>query len=327
MPDVNGFLAIDPGSECAGVGGDATMSPPPRAGPGVVPLACPCRFGVSFTPARAMATARIHPNRIIHPSGGIVLAFQLFGAIGARSERGELRLSGTLQRALLATLLIAEGNPVSRGSLIDEMWGSNPPLLVENAIQAHVSRLRRKLAVLERELRCTRLRTEHAGYRLILDGATLDVATFVREYDRLKYGDIPRTAAAGEIREVLKIWRGPIYGGSHVGQSCQAAAARYEETRLALLEFLFDCELENFEHRRIIPELQTLLVEHPYHERFRQQLMVALYRCGRQTDALDVYRGLHSQLSEELGLSPSPIMREYERAVLEQDPSLHVRSS
>ncbi|MYS81510.1 AfsR/SARP family transcriptional regulator [Embleya scabrispora] len=256
-----------------------------------------------------------------------MLTFQLLGAIGARSEKGELRLSGTLQRTLLAALLIAEGSPVSRGGLIDEMWGSNPPVVVENAIQAHVSRLRRKLAALEDDPEKTRLLTEHAGYRLILDGATLDVAVFVQEYERIKFGNLPRGVAAREIRGVLKIWRGPIFGGSHVGQACQAAAARYEETRLALLEFLFDCELENFEHRRIIPELQTLLVEHPYNERFRQQLMVALYRCGRQTDALDVYRGLHIQLSEELGLSPSPIMRDYERAVLEQDPSLHVRST
>ncbi|MFI6475235.1 BTAD domain-containing putative transcriptional regulator [Streptomyces sp. NPDC050516] len=256
-----------------------------------------------------------------------MLKFQLLGAIGASSERGELQVSGTLQSSLLAALLVAEGSPVSRDALIDEMWGSEPPDAVENAVQAHVSRLRRKLAALEDDPDRSRLITQHVGYRLVLDEGSLDVTVFMEEYERIKSIGSSPDGTAKEIRHVLKMWRGPIYGGTAVGQSCQAAAARFEETRLALLELLFDCDLENFEHRRIIPELQTLLVEHPYNERFRQQLMVALYRCGRQTDALNVYRELHGKLSEELGLSPSPVMRDYERAVLEQDPCLHVKST
>ncbi|GHE16152.1 hypothetical protein GCM10010339_93100 [Streptomyces alanosinicus] len=256
-----------------------------------------------------------------------VLEFRLLGTVSATSAKGELQLAGYLQQSLLAALLIAEGKAVSRDYLIDEIWGGDPPNGVENAVQAHVSRLRRKLSAIEEDPRETRLTTQNSGYRLLLDGARLDISKFLEEYERLKSGVTGTDRSAPEIRRILTMWQGPMYGGAMVGQACQAVAAHIDEVRLALWEFLFDCDLEHFEHRRIIPELQALLVEHPYNERFRQQLMVALYRSGRQTEALDVYRGLHSQLSEDLGLAPSPAMREYERAVLEQDPSLHILST
>lgn len=252
-----------------------------------------------------------------------MLKFQILGMINASSEYGEVRPRGKLQRSLLVTLLMSEGRSVSIECLIDEMWGGDQPDAVENAVHAHVSRLRRKLALLEPDARSPRLITQHSGYRLVLDEGGLDAVTFMRGYQQIKSGGASLTETARSIRKLLGLWQGPIFGGSVGGQVCQAAAARFEETRLELQEMLFDCELETAEHRRIIPELQTLLVEHPYKERFRQQLMVALYRSGRQTDALEVYRALHSQLSEELGLSPSPVMQEYERAVLEQDPVLH----
>ncbi|MFE1775560.1 BTAD domain-containing putative transcriptional regulator [Streptomyces sp. NPDC059008] len=261
-----------------------------------------------------------------------MLSFRILGPIEIISPLGAVRLKGVLQRTLLASLLINVGKLVPTESLIDELWADSPPDGVENALHAHVSRLRRRLASLEPETQATRLITHPSGYRLIAELGELDVSTFMAGTERLRNQLSSASSPAGavsaatvqEIRRLLALWRGPACGGFLRGARSQAAAALYQETRLGALEMLFDCELELGQHRQIIPELNELLMSHPYKERFRQQLMVALYRSGRQAEALDVYRALRHQLSHDLGLKPSPTMREYERAVLEQDPVLNV---
>ncbi|MFD0392712.1 BTAD domain-containing putative transcriptional regulator [Streptomyces nogalater] len=252
-----------------------------------------------------------------------MLKFQILGATAIQSSGCTIRPKGTLQRALLATLLVSEGHLVSVETLVDEIWGSEPPEGVENAVHAHISRLRRKLASLEKAVGGSQLVTHPGGYRLVLDDGQLDALVFTQGYERLKSASASPGKTAAECQRLLALWSGGVFGGPVGGPVCQAAAARYEEARLAVQERLFDCQLDDGQYDRAIPELRKLLITHPYQERLHQQLMVALYRAGRQTEALQVYRDLRRRLSEELGLTPSPAMQGYERAVLEQDPVLN----
>jgi DNA-binding SARP family transcriptional activator len=129
---------------------------------------------------------------------------------------------------------------------------------------------------------------------------------------------------ARELRDILALWRGPVLGGVIDGTAARAGATRYEELRLAALDLLYDCELRSGNHAAVIPELRDMVARHVFKERFYQQLMIALYRSGRQSEALAVYRDLSRRLTDELGLEPSPTMREYERAILDQDPALEL---
>lgn len=253
-----------------------------------------------------------------------MLNFRVLGPLELRTQTQTIRPRGPLQRLLLVLLLVNARKLVPTESLIGELWKDGHPARVENALQAHISRLRLLLAGLEPHARDSRLITYSSGYRLMVDDDELDAAVFARCVERIR-GEAPREDPAGtalELRGVLALWRGPVFGGVSGGGLCQAAAARYEEMRLAALELLFDSELRDGGHSRIIPELRELVLEDSYMERFRQQLMVALYRSGRQADALNVYRQLWRQLIDDLGIEPSPAMRDYERAVLDQDPRL-----
>lgn len=252
-----------------------------------------------------------------------MLTFRILGAIEINTPTRTVRSKGALQSVLLVTLLVNARQLVLTEALIDELWGPQPPRRVENALQAHISRLRRRLASLELDATTPRLIASSSGYRFLVDDEELDAALFVQSLERIRSqagGSGP--TSGDELRRILSLWRGPVFGGFVGNRMCQAAAARYEESRLAALELLFDHELRCGHHKRIIPELSELLVEHSYKERFRQQLMIALYRAGRHADALNVYRELWRRLTGELGLEPSPAMRDYERAVLEQDPIL-----
>jgi DNA-binding SARP family transcriptional activator len=214
---------------------------------------------------------------------------------------------------------------VSTESLITELWADDAPDRVENALHAHVSRLRQRLASFEPLAGRSRLITCPSGYQLMVADDELDAAVFTRRLDEIgrRHADDPAAAVPG-LRQLLAMWRGPVFGGIAGTPLCQAAAGRFEELRLATLELLFDGELCAGNHQRIIPELREVLVEHSYKERFHQQLMLALYRAGRQADALDVYRDLRARLTDDLGIEPSPRMRGYERAVLDHDPILEL---
>jgi DNA-binding SARP family transcriptional activator len=223
-------------------------------------------------------------------------------------------------------LLVLLANPrklVLTDNLIGELWPDGAPSRVENALQAHVSRLRQRLMSLEPEHGQRRLVSHPSGYQLLVDDTDLDSEVFTRELERIAaLADTDPVAAAAQLRTALALWRGPVLGGHVGGPLCAAAVVRYEESYLAALELLFDCELSVGNHAKIVPDLRDLLSRYPFQERFWQQLMIALYRCGRQGDALKAYRQLWHRLSDELGLEPTPVMREYERAILAQDPVL-----
>lgn len=252
-----------------------------------------------------------------------MMMFRVLGPVEAVADSRTAQFKGRMQRSLMLLLLVNRGNLVQIESLIGELWPGVPPSGVVNALQAHVSRLRRRLEALEPAKPQLRLRNDAIGYRLMVDDDELDAAVFEQGIGRMRLEALSDPEGAGvELRRLLGLWRGPVFGGSTTSPVVQAVAARYEESRIAGYELLFDCELASRRHNYVVPELYQLVAQHPFKERFHQQLMTALYRAGRQNDALEVYQGLRRRLADDLGLEPSPTMRAFEEAVLNHDDVL-----
>ncbi len=251
------------------------------------------------------------------------MRFLVLGQFTVGSEHREVHFRGGMQCALLGALIVAEGQVLSIGSLVNELWAENPPDSVENALQAHASRLRRKLQSLEPSRSSPRLVSQARGYRLDLDGAHVDAIAFSETLNRARNATGPGSiAVTGELRDALALWRGPVFGGAIVGPIAQAAAARLDACRTSTLELLYDNELKLGSHTHIVPELTALVRGEALNERLCEQLMIALYRSGRQTDALTVYQQMRNRMAEELGIDPSPMLRNHERAILAHDPEL-----
>jgi DNA-binding SARP family transcriptional activator len=252
-----------------------------------------------------------------------MLKFSVLGALQIRTVSGPAEISGDLQRTLVQTLLVSEGQPVSGESLVEEMWGEAVPDNQANALQAHVSRLRRRLRALEPDRAASRVTIHPSGYRLTVGEGELDAAEFVRAVRQAEAAapeDAERTARL--LGEALALWRGPVFGGFPGGTLCQLAGARYEEYRMRAMELRFDAELRLGRHAAVLAELTEAHTNHPLRERFCEQLMIALYCSGRQADALDVFRRMRRHLDVELGIQPSPALRRVEHAILCHDPAL-----
>ncbi|MEV5876930.1 BTAD domain-containing putative transcriptional regulator [Streptomyces sp. NPDC052101] len=252
-----------------------------------------------------------------------MLKFSILGALQIRTVSGPAEISGELQRTLVQTLLVSEGQPVSGESLVEEMWGEAVPDNQANALQAHISRLRRKLRGLEPDRPASRVTIHPSGYRLTVAEGELDAAEFiraVRQAEAAEPGDAERSARL--LRDALGLWRGPVFGGFAGGTLCQLAGARYEEYRMRAMELRFDAELRSGRHAAVLAELAEAHTNHPLRERFCEQLMIALYCSGRQADALDVFRRMRAHLDVELGIQPSPALRRVENAILCHDPAL-----
>jgi DNA-binding SARP family transcriptional activator len=255
-----------------------------------------------------------------------VLEFCILGPVEIHTPTSIIRPKGALRRALLLALLVNTRMLVSTDSLINELWGERHPEHAENALHAHISRLRQRIASLDGE-KYTRLITHPSGYQLLVESHELDAAIFVRDTERIRQdAELDPPQAVARLRSLLTLWRGPVFGGLTGGYMCQAAAARYEESRLAALDLLYENELRCGNHGPIIPELRGLLARYPFQENFWRQLMIALYRSGRQAEAVDAYREMSHKLMDELGLEPSLDIRLYERAILAQDPLLELPS-
>ncbi|MFG2121466.1 BTAD domain-containing putative transcriptional regulator [Streptomyces sp. NPDC048710] len=252
-----------------------------------------------------------------------MLRFSILGALQILTAYGPADISGDLQRTLVQTLLVSEGQPVSGESLAEEMWGDAVPDNQANALQAHVSRLRRRLRDLEPDRPASRVTMHPSGYRLGVGEGELDAAEFIRAV-RLAESAAPDDAArtARLLGDALGMWRGPVFGGFAGGTLCQLAGARYEEYRMRAMELRFDAELRLGRHSAMLAELTEAHTNHPLRERFCEQLMIALYGSGRQADALDVFRRMRRHLDDELGIQPSPALRRVESAILSHDPAL-----
>jgi DNA-binding SARP family transcriptional activator len=240
--------------------------------------------------------------------------FRILGPLEVVERDRLLPLGGSRQRALLALLLTRANEVVSADRLIDELWPSGPPQNAANALQYHVSQLRK--ALVGRDV----IVTQPPGYMIRVRQNELDLLRFERLVHEAEHA--APEAAAGVLREALDLWRGPPLADVAHESFAQAEVVRLEELRLRALELRFEAELALGRHRELVGELETLVRENPLRERLRAALMRALYGAGRQVEALEVYRQTRTMLVDELGIEPSPALQELERAILRQDPTL-----
>jgi YVTN family beta-propeller protein len=245
------------------------------------------------------------------------MEFRILGPVEVSDGGRQVPLGGSKQRAVLALLLVHRGETVSVDRLVDELWGERPPDTATKTVQVYVSRLRKALGD-------GVLITRNGGYALELDADDVDADRFeglARDgQDALERGDAE--AAAEALRGALGLWHGPPLADLAYEDFAQQEIGRLEEERLGVLEDRIEADLGLGRHAALVPELEALVSEHPTRERPRAQLMLALYRSGRQADALEVYRDGQRTLDRELGLEPGPELQELERAILDQDPAI-----
>jgi DNA-binding SARP family transcriptional activator len=234
------------------------------------------------------------------------MLLRLLGPLEVLDTQGvRVVVSGQKRRALLAALVTRSTVSVDR--LTKELWGTTPPANALNALQAHIGRLRRALELASGE---DRIATRTCGYSLALRPNETDTTEFTSALTAAR-------AAADPIpllRSALSLWRGAALDGCVLGDICAAEAAVLEEKRLAALEFLYDASLRANRHREVVDELEASTFAFPLRERFYEQLMVALCRCDRRSDALGVYERARRRLITELGVEPGPTLRATARA-------------
>ena len=242
--------------------------------------------------------------------------FRILGPLEVDDD-GPVALGGARQRALLAILLLRRGEVVSVERLVEDLYGGRPPPTAGKSLQAHVSRLRKALGD-------GRLVTRGRGYLLRTAAEEVDADRFAHlaETGRRTLAEGDAEGAEALLLEALGLWRGSALGDLSYEEFAQSEAARLEELRLGCLEELADARLARGRHADVVPELESLVAEHPLRERPRGSLMLALYRSGRQADALAVYQDGRRALVDELGIEPGRALQELERAILNQDPSL-----
>jgi DNA-binding SARP family transcriptional activator/basic membrane lipoprotein Med (substrate-binding protein (PBP1-ABC) superfamily) len=247
------------------------------------------------------------------------LRFRILGPLEARAGQRAIELGGRRPRAVLAALLLRAGEVVSVERLIDDTWGDSPPASAAHSLEAYVSRLRRALA--EHDVALER---RGGGYRIDLQSAVLDSqlceALVERAAETALAGNNGRAAALA--KEALDLWEGPALSGVPLHGDSRAAAERLEELRSRALEIRIDADLALGRHAEIVGELRRLLEASPYRERLVGQLMLALYRSGRQAEALDVYEHTRRALDEDLGLQPSEELQRLAGQIVRQEPQL-----
>ena len=247
------------------------------------------------------------------------MEFLILGPLEAIDGGRQLPLGGTKQRSLLALLLLHANQVVSRDRLIDELWSGAASRDGTKSLSVAVARLRKALAP-EDGLLVTR----PPGYELRLGPGQLDLHRFEQLVAEASASAEPATAA-GKLRDALALWRGPPLSDLAYQSFCQAEIARLDELRLLALEDRLRADLELGRHAELVGELESLVAEHPLRERLRELLMVALYRAGRQAEALETYSAARAALTEELGIEPSRELQELQQAILRHEPTLDLR--
>ncbi|HXY72904.1 MAG TPA: BTAD domain-containing putative transcriptional regulator [Actinomycetota bacterium] len=250
------------------------------------------------------------------------MEFLLLGPVEVRDGERLLPIGGAKQRALLADLLLHTGDVVSTDRLIDDLWGSEPPPTAPKMVQVFVSRLR---AALEVDGAGRVLVTAPPGYLMRVEDAQLDLQRFesLVAAGRAALLTDPARAAA-DLREALTLWRGAPLANVAQEPFAQLAIPRLEEMQLLATEDRVDADLALGRHGEVVGEVRDLVAQNPLRERLRAQLMLALYRSGRQAEALEVYRDTRVTLIDELGIEPGPDLQRLEAAVLRQDPALEL---
>jgi DNA-binding SARP family transcriptional activator len=242
------------------------------------------------------------------------LTFRVFGSLEVFDREQPVWLSRRKHRVLLAILLLRAGDVMSTDALIEQVWDEWPPRTARDALQNYVSLLRKTLG-------SEVLLTRSTGYVLDVDPEQIDLGRFER-----LLAEARATEAAGEriekLRQALSLWRGPPLADLAFEPFAQLEIGRLEDQRLAAEQDLIDAELATGLHTAAVPRLEALIQQHPFDEGLRGQLMLALYRSGRQAEALFSYQATRALLVEELGLEPGPRLKELEAAILRQDVAL-----
>jgi DNA-binding SARP family transcriptional activator len=243
------------------------------------------------------------------------MEFRILGPLEVVEHGRSLALGGHMQCSLLAVLLLHQNEVVSNERLIDDLWGEAPPATAAKSIQVYVSRLRKQLGD-------GRLVTRTPGYLLRVEPSELDAARF--EQLIVEAGRAPSARTAAILREALSLWRASPLVDLAYEPFAQEEIARLEELRLAAVELRIEADLATGHHGDVIAELESLIGRHPLREQLRGQLMLALYRSGRQAEALETYQSARNALIQELGIEPGRRIRELHQAILVQDPSLEL---
>ena len=246
--------------------------------------------------------------------------YRILGPLELADGTAPIEVTGARQRALLALLLIHRNEVVSSERIVDALWGATPPASAAKAVQNAVSQVRRALAGGGDGA----LRTERGGYVLRVAPGELDADRFeaLLESGRRSLTAGDAAPAAEELRHALALWRGPALADVAYDAFAQPEIARLEELRLEALEERVDADLALGRHDELEAELEAEIARHPLRERLRGQQMLALYRSGRQADALEAFQDARRLLVDELGIEPGPALRQRHEAILQQDPSL-----
>ena len=239
--------------------------------------------------------------------------FRILGPLEVWDRGGPVELRRQKPRALLAFLVLHAGEPVSSDALIEALWGESPPRTARAALQNYVAQLRRALGpgIVD---------SSAGGYVLEAVSDQIDLGRFERLAAEGRNADGDERVE--KLREALDLWRGPPLADLLFEPFAASEAARLGELRTTALEDLIDAELARGSGPDLVVELEELIAEHPFRERLRGQLMLALYRSGRQAEALEAYQETRRTLVDELGIEPGAALRELEQAILRQDPSL-----
>ncbi|MDN0197940.1 AfsR/SARP family transcriptional regulator [Streptomyces sp. S.PNR 29] len=247
------------------------------------------------------------------------MKFKVLGSVGIEADGHFHSIRGGHQRVLLAVLLVNGGKLVPAEELYAELWGDEPPMTVENALQAHVSRLRRTLQ--EFGDGTVSLISRSTGYSLQFPLDDLDMNVFRRGIAQARSVMAFDTEQASRLlAQCLGLWRGAALQDVAGGLLCQSAAVQLAEEHLAATEDKLWLDLQR-EVPSAIGELKRMSVVHPWRERITEMLMRALYRCGRQAEAIETYHAARARMIAELGTEPSPQLRELFLDILNQSPA------
>jgi DNA-binding SARP family transcriptional activator len=248
------------------------------------------------------------------------MRLRVLGEMEVRGSEGWLPVRALKQRMLLATLLLGRGSPVSIERLIDQLWPDEQPRDPANQVHLLVSRLRRLFGADGSEV----IQTVRPGYLLTLapEGTDADRFEQLAEQGSRALGKDQPEQAVDALAEGVALWRGPAYTDALSCAAVAAEAERLEQVRLAVLEARLDAELRLGRHATVAGELRGLVDDHPFRERLSALLMLALYRSGRQADALEAYQRAYRRLDEELGVQPGPELQDLHQRMLQGDPAL-----
>jgi DNA-binding SARP family transcriptional activator len=243
----------------------------------------------------------------------VELEFRILGPLAVLRDGRPLVIGGKRQRALLAALLLEARRVVPTDQLVHDLWGERPPKTASTALHNLVSQLRKQLGA-------ETLATQAPGYVLHVDPQQIDAWRFEH-----LLGDARRAEPLARLELLqggLALWRGPPLADFGFDDFAQAEIRRLDELRLVALEVRIDAELELGRHGDVVGELEALVRQHPLRETFRRQLMLALYRSGRQAEALDVYQDARSRFVEELGIEPGPELRQLQGEILRHEAGI-----